>query len=343
MNLWEDYLPQVVNTGSWVAGYTLPELRERLPKQTVVLPICSLGTPYAQLADLGDYILPPLYHEALDADLKHQIWAQVQRCFPYFAGTRAASDCSTTIQVVELTPQRHDAPTRPKILSFSVDTAVEQHGPHLPLATDTIQSYCVLRQLTQEVDGFVAGPPVDYGHLTWGLPFGMSIDLTPALLTRYLCGFANAMQEWLRPEMMYVVDVHGSLVHRQAIVQALEQSSVTRWKFRWLYDPLVEFAGERGDQHAGGVETALVELADSRLIDQCWWPTRIDDLIAGQMDLATANELTPNLPQFIEHVEAHAVNGIVGDVRNYYNVDASTMLERMLGVTRADLHELVGD
>ena len=109
--------------------------------QTVVLPICSLGTPYSQVAELGDYVLPPLYHEALDADLKHLIVAQVRRCFPYCARTRAASDCLTTIHVVELTRQRHEAPTRPKILSFSVDTAVEQHGPHLPLATDTIQSY----------------------------------------------------------------------------------------------------------------------------------------------------------------------------------------------------------
>ena len=75
----------------------------------------------------------------------------------------------------------------------------------------------------------------------------------------------------------------------------------------------------------------------------CWGPARIDDLAAQQMDLKTAIELTPDLPRFIRHVESHSVNGIVGDVRNYYNVDAPTMLARMLEVTRADLKELIGD
>ena len=42
---------------------------------------------------------------------------------------------------------------RPRILAFSVDTAVEEHGPHLPLATDRIQSYAVLAKLAEETAG----------------------------------------------------------------------------------------------------------------------------------------------------------------------------------------------
>jgi creatinine amidohydrolase/Fe(II)-dependent formamide hydrolase-like protein len=150
------------------------------------------------------------------------------------------------------------------------------------------------------------------------------------------------MQDWLQPQAMYVVDVHGSIVHRTAIIDGLKASSVERFAFRWLYDPIVEFASGRSDQHAGGVETAMVELASADLIDRRWWPARIDELQARQMDLETATELTPDLSRFIEHVEAHAFNGIVGDVRNYYNVDAPTMLARMLEVTRADLKKLAG-
>ena len=337
-----DGIPQTVNSGPWVTAYTLPELRNRIIDQPIVLPICSLGTPYEQLAGLGKFVLPPLYHEALDEELKRAIIAQVRCCFPYCQATRAANDCSATVEVVELPRVTHGAAPKPRILSFSVDTAVEQHGPHLPLATDTIQSYAVLGRLAEQIDGFVVGPPVEYGHLTWGLPFGMSIDITPSLLTRYVTGFANAMQEWLQPEFMYVVDVHGSIVHRTAIMDGLRGSSVERFAFRWLYDPIVEFAGDRGDQHAGGVETAMVELASPELVDRRWWPTRIDELQARQMDLETAIELTPDLPRFIEHVESHSLNGIVGDVRNYYNVDARVMFDRMLEVARADLKKLAG-
>ena len=342
MNLIDDYIPREVNSGTWLTAYTLNELKECIEDKAIVLPICSLGTPFEDLARLGEFVLPPLYHEALDTALQQEILAQLNRCFPYYEETREATANSASVKVIELPQTQHEAPARPRVLSFSVDTAVEQHGPHLPLATDTIQSYAVLARLAKEIDGFLVGPPVEYGHLTWGLPFGMSVDITPPLLSRYVTGFADAMQEWLQPEAMYVVDVHGSIVHRTAIIDGLKASNIERFAFRWLYDPIVEFAGDRGDQHAGGVETAMVELASPDLVDHRWWPGRIDELAARQMDLATAVELTPDLSRFIAHAESHSLNGIVGDVRNYYNVDASTMFARMLEITRADLKQLIG-
>lgn len=340
MNVLLDYMPRGVNAGNWVSAYTLSELLRQTPGEQIVLPICSVGTPYSELASLARFVLPPLFHEALDEDLKQVMLAQIRRCFPHYEGTAGRKANTTSLEVVELEARTVPPPWKPRILSFSVDTAVEQHGPHLPLATDTIQSYAVLARLAEEVDGFVVGPPVEYGHLTWGLPFGMSIDLTPPLVTRYVTGYANAMQEWLQPEYMYVVDVHGSIVHRNAIIKGLQASSVRHWSFRWLYDPICEFAGDRGDQHAGGVETALVERANPALVDRNWWPDRIRELSAEQLDLEAAVEMTPHLDWFIKHVEAHSLNGIVGDVQNYYQVDAELMFERMLAITRADLAKL---
>jgi len=315
-------------------------LLRQTPGEEIVLPICPVGTPYAELASLARFVLPPLFHEALDEDLKQAMLAQIRRCFPYYEGTSRWKAGDTALQIVELARQTVPPPWKPRILAFSVDTAVEQHGPHLPLATDTIQSYAVLARLAEEIDGFIAGPPVEYGHLTWGLPFGMSVDLTAPLTTRYVTGYANAMQEWLQPEYLYVVDVHGSIVHRNAIIKGLTASNVQRWSFRWLYDPIVEFAGDRGDQHAGGVETALVERAESKLVDPAWWPNRSRELTDRQMDLKLAVEMTPHLDSFIKHVESHSLNGIVGDVQNYYNVDPDLMFERMLAITRADLAKL---
>ena len=340
MNVLLDYMPRGVNTGSWLSTYTLNELLLQTPGEQIVLPICSVGTPYAELASLARFVLPPLFHEALDDELKQAMLARIQHCFPHYQGTKRQKSGETTLEIVELAPRTVPPPWKPRILSFSVDTAVEQHGPHLPLATDTLQSYAVLARLAEEVDGFIVGPPVEYGHLTWGLPFGMSIDLTPPLVTRYVTGYANAMQKWLQPEFMYVVDVHGSIVHRNAIVEGLQASDGPRWSFRWLYDPIVEFAGDRGDQHAGGVETALVQRANPALVDPNWWPDRIQELTEYQMDLELAVEMTPDLDRFIKHAETYPLNGIVGDVQNYYNVDAELMFERMLAITRADLTTL---
>jgi len=346
-DLLNGYLPERVNSGRWLTAYTLFELRTLLKRRRVVLPVCSLGTPVETLVKLAGsdgFLLPPLFHEALTKDLKRRCIDRIRMCFPTFRleGRDGPATDFSEIEVVELQPvEPPKFAERPPVLAFSVDTAVEEHGPHLPLATDTIQSYSVLQQLAAERSGFVVGPPVEYGQLTWGLPFGMSVDLTPQLTTQYVTGFANSMLDWLQPESLYVVDVHGSIVHRQAIVAGLEASRATRWAFRWLHEPLVEFASERGDQHAGGVETVMIEQAGSELIDRNWFPTRIDEIEAGQMTFQQAVELTPDLRAFFEFVALHRSNGIVGDIRNYSSLNAHAMFGRMLDVARNDVEQLL--
>lgn len=332
--------PAAINSGSWLTGYSLVALLERVAEGQIVLPICSLGTSCEELAALGPLVLPPLYHEALDESLKPELLERIHTCFPFYAGTQRAG--SVGFEVVELPVVAHRPPVRkPPVLGFSVDTAVEEHGPHLPLGTDVLQSYAVLERLSDECDDLAIAPPVDYGQLTWGLPFGLSIDITAPLLTRYVTGYANAVLEWITPGAMYVVDVHGSIVHRRAIEAGLEASEVNRWSFRWLHDPLVPLSGERGDQHAGGVETALIEYINPALVDATWWPARREDLLAGQMPLETAIELSSDLPRFIECVEREGFNGIVGGLENYDAVDGADLMARILEVARHDLAGLL--
>jgi creatinine amidohydrolase len=226
-------------------------------------------------------------------------------------------------------------------LVFGVDTTVEQHGPHLPLGTDTLQTYAVLGQLAADNDRVVIGPPLEYGHLTWGLPFGFSVDVTPALTARYMTGFVNGLVDWLSPEMMYVADVHGSLVHRNAIQDGLRRSRCTRWAFRWLHEPLAEFGAERGDMHAGGVETSLIHHINPALVDERWWPARMDDLAAAQMSTHSAIKLSSDLSRFIAEVESHTLNGIVGDVRNAASLDARELMRRMVALASDDVNALM--
>lgn len=334
----DEYLPTTINTGSWATSYTLHRLRDAVDAE-FVLPICSLSTPYSSCVDSGDLVLPPLYHEALEPDLKQAIVSQILSCFPAFA-TEARTTNEQRVQVVEF-PSRDLPPVpRNRILTFSIDTAVEEHGPHLPLATDTIQSYSVLRELAVEFPELIMVRPVEYGQLTWGLPFGFSIDLTAELLTRYVRNHVDAVARWYQPSAIYVVDVHGSITHRNAIVEGLKASRFQNWSFRWLHEPLAPFASQRGDQHAGGVETALVERASPHLLDSDWWPHRKEDIARGQLSFEKAVELTSDLTSFQSHVAKHDLNGIVGDINNYDAVDANELFGRMLDVARDDLERL---
>ena len=339
------YLPHRINEGAFVANYSLPVLEEMVGRQPWRLPICSLTTPTRELAQLGPLVLPPLYREAMDASLQVELVTRIGECFPYFQGTAKRGQVGDCVEVVELPAGPGNPVPAGQVVAFSVDTAVEEHGPHLPLATDTIQSYSVLRRLTQRTEQLTLLRPVDYGHLTWGLPFGMSIDITPSLLTRYVTGFANAVQDWLQPRALYVVDVHGSIVHREAIQEGLQQSECHAFQFRWLHEPLVEFAGERGDQHAGAVETVLVEHMAPGLVDARWWPARIEQLQRGQMNLESAIELSDDVRDFVRYVEqqeqaGEPVNGIVGVIENAWQLDASDLVSRMMRVATRDLLNL---
>lgn len=332
-----DYLPTTVNSGPWITAYTLERLRSEADAE-YILPICSLATPYAELRELGDRLLPPLFHEALDDDLKRRIIARICQCFPSWEINRRGP---SPLRIAELPQQELVADDPAQLLAFSVDTAVEEHGPHLPLATDTIQSYSVLQSLELEFDSLELCRPLEYGQLTWGLPFGFSIDLTAELLTAYLQRYVDALVDWKRPRAIYVVDVHGSVTHRQAIVAGLEASKFDRWTFRWLHEPLAEFASARGDQHAGGVETALVRRVSKELLDPFWWPDRIAEIAAKQMSFQNAVELTPDLDAFSRYVDQRLLNGVVGDINNFHAVDAEVMFERMLDVARIDLDHLM--
>ncbi|MEC7567329.1 MAG: creatininase family protein [Planctomycetota bacterium] len=339
-------LPTKINDGPLLTSYSLPKLKDRLQYECPVLPIVSLGTPAEIIEDLGPMVLPPLYHEALNPELKSDLLDRIRQCFPYYDDSQQRQQLETDLVVIELPRREWPAPETNRIACFSVDTAVEEHGPHLPLATDTIQSYAVLDQLQKRYPELITAPPLEYGHLTWGLPFGMSIDITPGLLIQYVAGYADALMNWLHPTGLYVVDVHGSIVHRNAIEEGLRISSCEHYQFRWLHEPLIQFAGERGDQHAGGVETALIELISNNLVDREFFPDKTGDLVRGQMQLDDALELSADLSLFVKRVEDSFANktpfnGIVGDIGNYEFVDAREMLQRMWNVASGDVDALM--
>lgn len=115
--------------------------------------------------------------------------AQILRCFPKY-GDEVGN--SSRLRIVDVPGKNSEAGIAPRVLAFSVDTAVEEHGPHLPLGTDTIQSYSVLQELADTVDGFEVGRPLEYGQLTWGLPFGFSVDRSDAAVSDF---FLSAWKE----------------------------------------------------------------------------------------------------------------------------------------------------
>jgi creatinine amidohydrolase len=335
-----------VNGGRWIASYTLNVLRDRVNHEPVILPICSLDTPATAVEAVGGLLLPPLYHEALrdEPGLKDALVEAIGRCFPFFEGTRARKASQARVRVVELPStqgvDRPPPPGRVGVLAVGADTTIEQHGPHLPLGTDTLQTYAVFAQLAAEDADVTVAPPLDYGHLTWGLPFGLSIDLTPALLGRYARAYLRALIARYAPAALYVAGTHGSVGHRATLEGAVRDCGCARAAFRWLPEAIGEFSSARGDLHAGAVETALMRCIAPEAVDAAWWPAQEARLAAGQMLLEEVLRLSADMPAFSHAVEARGLNGIVGDVRNTRSLDGRDLLQRMVALARRDVASL---
>ena len=94
------------------------------------------------------------------------------------------------------------------------------------------------------------------------------------------------------------------------------------------------------------METALVEWVSPGLVDNRIWPEKAVEIARGEMYMDHANELSEDLGAFISEVEQsqdskNPLNGVVGVINNYEEVDAQDMMQRMWVVASRDIEELI--
>ena len=192
--------------------------------------------------------------------------------------------------------------------------ATEQHGPHLPLTTDTDIAVALVRRLP----GATAAPPLCFGssgeHA--GFPGTLSIG-RPATLRVLIELGRSACESYAH---VLFVSTHGgnaAPVARAVEYLRFEGRDVRAWSPRF-----------GGDAHAGRVETSLMLLlAPERVRMDLAEPGCTDDI----------GSLLPRLRR--EGVRAVSPNGILGDPTGATAAEGRELLERAAG----DLHAFVAD
>jgi creatinine amidohydrolase len=144
--------------------------------------------------------------------------------------------------------------------------AIEQHGPHLPLATDAI----IAEYLAKEVAGRLAEPVVVAPVLPGGisshhLEFPGTVDLGEDVFTGYVGAYVDTMTR-LGIEDIAVFSAHGgnfALLGRIAADYAQEGRRVVAYTDIARYLAVMMEAGKsegliapETDAHAGGLETS---------------------------------------------------------------------------------------
>jgi creatinine amidohydrolase len=194
--------------------------------------------------------------------------------------------------------------------------ATEQHGPHLPLTTDTEIAEALADRLAAADERVWVAPALAYGasgeHA--GFPGTVSIGAEATELALVELGRSAAASF----ESLLLISTHGGNAEPVAAAAELlraEGRAVRAWTPSW-----------RGDAHAGRVETSLMlAIAPARV--------RLDLAAAGNTEPLAA--LLPRLRA--EGVAASAANGVLGDPAGASAAEG----EALLVEAAAELRELV--
>jgi mycofactocin system creatininase family protein len=171
--------------------------------------------------------------------------------------------------------------------------SLEQHGPHLPLDTDTVIAQAVTDGVADRLTDAWVAPPIAYGASGEHQSFAGTSSIGAEALQHVVIELVRSMRTWAR--RVVLVNGHGGNV--RALSNAVDRLVAEGHDVAW-----VPCAPEDGDPHAGFAETSL-------MLDLRPSSVRLDLVVAG--NTAPLTELLPAL--VAGGVEAVSPNGVLGD------------------------------
>lgn len=197
--------------------------------------------------------------------------------------------------------------------------STEQHGPHLPLGTDTAVASAVASALHDADPSLVLAPALPYGAAGEHEGFPGTVSIGEQALHTVLVEYGRSACRWA--SRLLLLNGHGGNV-------AALSSAVSRLRFEgrdagWL-SCVAAVPGVPVDAHAGRYETSLLAHLD---------PERV------RQDRAAAGETRP-LPEIIDAMRAGGIvavspNGVLGDPAGASAEEGRVLLEAIVAAVAA--------
>ena len=163
--------------------------------------------------------------------------------------------------------------------------SIEQHGPHLPLDTDTTIAVAVADRVASELPGSWVAPAVSYGSSGEHQSFSGTASVGTEALTHQLVELVRSLRTWA--SRVVIVNAHGGNV------TALKASDELEW---------VPCATEDVDLHAGYTETSLM------------LHLRPESVRLDRAEVGNTQPLSQILPVMMTGgIAAVSPNGVLGD------------------------------
>ena len=186
--------------------------------------------------------------------------------------------------------------------------ATEQHGPHLPLCTDTDLAVALCARLAAARPGVLVAPPLAYGGSGEHEDFPGTLSIGTEAVELLLVELGRSATRTF--SRVLLVSTHGGnadAVRRAERRLRAESRDVRAWLPIW-----------EGDAHAGRAETSL-ELALA--------PDRVRPGVAGLRAPRPLTELMPELRR--SGVRAVSPNGVLGDPAGASAAEGAALLARL--------------
>jgi len=140
--------------------------------------------------------------------------------------------------------------------------STEQHGPHLPLATDTIIAEELAGRAVHHTDGLMIGPTISVSASGEHAGFAGTLSIGSEVMTSVIVELARSA-DWAAG----VVLVNGHGGNHEAITKAVtaltsEGRTALAWWPKWPH----RRDGGPADLHAGRIETSMMLAIDSGLV-----------------------------------------------------------------------------
>lgn len=215
-----------------------------------------------------------------------------------------------TVSLGELTwTEAEDAAARNALLAVPVG-ATEQHGPHLPLCTDTEIAVALANRLASLRSEVLVAPPIAYGSSGEHAGFAGTLSIGAQAIELLLLELGRSASETF--SRMLVISAHGG---NSGAVRNAERRLRAEGRDVRVFSPSFD-----GDAHAGHVETSIMLALQPSLV-------RGRQTAPGER--APLAQILPRLVR--DGVRSVSANGVLGDPTSATAEHGHTLLEGATG------------